>query len=83
MSRHIRDLLTHGRHLPGDGSQVVFGFSDKYEMCLKVVGGNNYIFLCHLQVKMTVILSQILVLFLHFYEILNIRYRNETYCFLT
>ena len=56
-------------------------FNDKREMCLKVVGGNNYIFYVISKWKMTVILSRILAIFLHFCEILNIRDKNEMYCF--
>ena len=50
-------------------------------MCLKVVGGNNYIFYVIYKWKMTVILLRILVIFLHFCEILNIRDKNEIFCF--
>ena len=46
-------------------------FCDKCEMCLKVVGGNNYIFYVIYKWKMAVILSRILAIFLHFCEILN------------
>ena len=50
-------------------------------MCLKVVGGHNYIFYVIYKWKMTVILSRILAIFLHFCEILNIHDKNETYFF--
>ena len=40
-----------GEAYSSEQSRGFFGFSDKREMCLKVVGGNNYIFSCHLQVK--------------------------------
>ena len=50
-------------------------------MCLEVVGGNNYIFYVIYKWKMTVILSRILAIFLHFRKILNIRDKNEIYCF--
>ena len=59
----------------------VFGFNDKCEMCLKVVGGNNNIFYVIYKWKVTVILSRILAIFLHFRKILNIRDKNEIYCF--
>ena len=52
-------------------------------MCLKAVGGNNFIFYVIYKWKMTVISSRILAIFLHFCEVLNILYKNETYCFLT
>ena len=58
-----------------------FGFSDKCETCLRVVGGNNFIFNVIYKWKTTVILSRILAIFLHFREILNIRNKNEIYCF--
>ena len=51
-------------------------------MCLKVVGENNYFFVSFTSEKW-LILSRILAIFLHFCEILNIRDKNETYCFLT
>ena len=63
-----------------DISRVGF-FSDKCEMCLKVVGRNNYIFYVIYKSKITVILSRILAIFLHFSEILNFRDKNEIYCF--
>ena len=50
-------------------------------MCLRVVGGNNYIFKSFISEK-RLILSQILAIFVHFYKILNIRDKNETFCFL-
>ena len=50
-------------------------------MCLTVVGGNNYIFYVIYKWKITVILSRILAIFLHYREILNIRDKNEIYCF--
>ena len=58
-----------------------FGFSDKCKMCLKVVGGNSYSFYVIYKWKMTVILSRILAIFLHFCEIRNIRNKNEIFCF--
>ena len=50
-------------------------------MCLKVVGRNNYIFYVIYKWKMTVILSWIVAIFLHICKILNIREKNEIYCF--
>ena len=59
-----------------------FGFSDKCEMCLRVVGRNNYIFNDIYKWRTTEILSRILAIFLHFREILNIRDKNENNRFL-
>ena len=58
-----------------------FGFSDKCEMCHRVVGENNYIFNGIYKWRTTEILSQILAIFVHFCEILNIRDKNETSSF--
>ena len=58
-----------------------FGFIDKCEMCLRVVGANNYIFNDIYKWRTTEILSQILAIFVHFCEILNIRDKNETSSF--
>ena len=60
-----------------------FGFSDKYEMCLRVVGGNNYIFNDIYKWRTTEILSRILTIFLHFCEILNSCDKNEMSVFFT
>ena len=57
-----------------------FRFSDKCEMCLKVLGGNNYFFMPFTSEKWLII-SRILAIFLHFCEILNICNKNEIYCF--
>ena len=75
-----RFRLSEGTSWPGSG---FFGFSDKCEMCLRVVGGNNYIFYVIYKCRSTVILSRIFAKFLHFCEILNIRDKNETFYFLT
>ena len=58
-----------------------FGFSNKCEMCLRVVGGNNYIFYVICKYRSTVILSQIFAIFLHFCEILNIHDKNKLFIF--
>ena len=50
-------------------------------MCLRVVGGNNFIFNAIYEWKTTVILSRILAIFLDFCEILNIRNKNEILVF--
>ena len=74
-------FLSFHHYMSSDANQqswVFFGFSDKCEMCLKVLGGNNYIFYVISKLKMAVILA----IFLHFCEILNILDKNETYYFL-
>ena len=60
-----------------------FGFNDQCETCRRVGGGNNFIFNVIYKWKKTVILSRILGIFLHSCEILNIRDKNEIFCFST
>ena len=57
------------------------GFNDKCETSLRVVGGSNLSFNVIFKWKTTLILSRILAIFLPFYEILNIRDKNEIFCF--
>ena len=87
------NLLTGRSHVENNNSSTAclpvgcwspesgfFGFSDKCEMCLKVVGGSNYIFMS-LTSEKWLILSRILAIFLDFCEILNIHDKNEIFSF--
>ena len=84
---NVRKSGPHSSPVIIQPESAFFGFNDKCEMCLKVVGGNDYIFYIICKCRSTVILSRIFAKFRHFCEILifaikqNFLFFNDFYIY--